>query len=206
MTRSSTRRPSVAAPTKERIVEAAVRAYLKLGVSQTKTKDIALEAKIDQPLINYYYPEADTLFLDVVRNVWAHLREFTVQHAFRNPDDPKATLVGYIWAPFDWAVKNRGLFSIWVYFYHMASDRDAFTQLSTSIRHGGRDRISLILYSAIEKGIFEVPKGTSVAEVSILIQGLITGNTIMAGTENPPQFKTFAKITEKTILEMLSRK
>lgn len=194
------------APKKQLIVQGAIRTFLRVGISDTKTKDIAHEAGVDQPLINYYYPTFDALFIDVFREVGDNLREVTIQYALRQPNNPVETLKNYILAPFDWASKNPGFFSIWLYFYHLAATKDSFAQLDTAIRTGGRERISLLIYEGIEKRKFQIPAGSSVTEMAILIQGLITGNTIMAGTETPTQFKQFSKMTQSHVLWLLQPK
>jgi len=183
-----------------KILEAALKCFVKTGVGNTRVKDIAIEAGVDQPLIHYYFPTIESLYKDIIEIVLNHLKEHTLEAITKNISNPTKTLSSYIHAPFSWAEKNPGYFSIWMYFYYLASFNPFFTQVSTVIRENGRDRISVILYRGIESGHFKLQKGMNVKDLSINIQGLITGNTIMAGSEDRKLLPVFATITEKQIL------
>jgi AcrR family transcriptional regulator len=189
-----------------KIIEAALKCFVKTGIGNTRIKDIALEAGVDQPLIHYYFPTIESLYKDIVEVVLNHLKEHTLEAITKTINNPTKTLAGYINAPFSWAEKNPGYFSIWMYFYYLASFNPFFTQVSAVIRENGRDRISVILYRGIESGQFKLQKGITVRDLSINIQGLITGNTIMAGSEDKKLLPVFAATTEKQILMWLQPK
>jgi AcrR family transcriptional regulator len=191
---------------KSKILEAALTCFVKTGIGNTRIKDIAVEAGVDQPLIHYYFPTLDSLYKDIIEIVLNHLKEHSIAAFSRNINDPAKMLASYIRAPFSWAEKNQGYFSIWMYFYYLASFNPFFTQVSSVIRETGRDRISVILYRGIESGHFKIQKGQTVKDLAINIQGLITGNTIMAGSEDRKLLPVFASITEKQILQWLEAK
>ena len=61
---------------KAKIVAAAIDCFSKAGVAQTKMSDVAEKAGVDQPLIHYYFPSLESLYIDVVNEVLEHLKEF----------------------------------------------------------------------------------------------------------------------------------
>lgn len=180
---------------KNKIVQAALKCFMKSGVAQTKMSEVAEKAGVDQPLIHYYFPNLDSLYSDVVNAVLEHLKEHMLTHLLRNSKDSKAVLEAYISTYFDWARDHHGYFSVWMYFYYLATYNPTFAQLNTLIRETGRTRIQSILYEGIERGTFKIPPGIKVSELAIGIQGIITGNVILAGTESNPDWETIRKAT-----------
>jgi AcrR family transcriptional regulator len=63
--------------TRERIVEAAVRALARNGYAATTVKDIAADAGIAPGLVHYYFKAKDELVLAAVTHACAHLRPAT---------------------------------------------------------------------------------------------------------------------------------
>jgi AcrR family transcriptional regulator len=186
---------------KDLIVEAAIVCFYKNGVGQTRFNEIAATAKIDQPLIHYYYPTFDDLFIEVVNKVLESLKVTTFHWISKNPNDIEKTLFNYSLAPFYWIKENPALFSLWLHFYHLASFNPRFSKLNAIIRETGRDRISLMLFDGLEKGVFSKDKTLSVKERASIIQGLITGNSIMAATESFELLEKYALLTANHIIK-----
>jgi AcrR family transcriptional regulator len=200
------KKPKPQVSKKEQIIESALKCFFKNGVAGTRFKEIADGANVDQPLIHYYYPHFDALFTDVVAKVLESLKQTTFEWLEKNPNDPMKTLRNYCFAPFDWIKKEPGLFSIWLYFYHLSSFHPEFSKLDISVREGGRDRISFLLYRGLEKGVFQKSENTTVREMALLIQGLITGNSIMAGTEDHKLLDRYALLTADHVTQFLQPK
>ena len=169
---------------KERIVSAAVRCYVENGVAETTMSQIAQRAKVDQPLIHYYFPDVDGLYREVFLVVLESLKEASVKPFALPTKNTAKTLATYIEAPFRWADREPGLFSVWMYFYYLSSFHALQRQLNTDIRRTGRERIAVMIYQGIEEGVFKIPAGSNVQDTALMIQGLITGNTILAQTED----------------------
>ncbi|HEX4924227.1 MAG TPA: TetR/AcrR family transcriptional regulator [Bdellovibrionales bacterium] len=188
---------------RERIVQSALTCFVKAGVAQTRMADIAAHAKVDQPLIGYYFPTPESLYAEVVGRVLNDLKDDSIAGIERGGTDPKKIMTYYVRAPFEWGEKKPGYFSIWMYFYYLASYQPAFIELNKTIRQNGRDRIAFIIYSGIEKGAFSMPDGMTVAQAALAIQGIITGIGIMAGSEGPKVWKSFADEAVRTVLALL---
>jgi AcrR family transcriptional regulator len=172
---------------KDRIVQAAIRCYLRQGIGATRSVDIAREAKIAPPLFSYYYPTNDALFADVVQQALSSLRDASVAGIEKAGSDVLGALQGYVDAPFDWARKNPELYTIWLFFYYQASFSEVFERISQEIRQGGRDRISFLLYRGLEQGVFSLPPSLSVGDAALAIQSILTGAFVIAGTEGKKQ-------------------
>lgn len=188
---------------KARIVQAAMKLFIEQGVAQTKMAEIADKAGVDQPLIRYYFPTLDSLYAEVVAVALEDLKQASLQAVAQAGSDPGQLLVNYVRAPFEWGSRNPGPGSLWLYFYYLASFNPQFSLLNRTIRETGRDRITVMLYTGIEKGAFRLPPGLSVPELALALQGLITGNTIMAFTEGHNDWPRFADATCKAVLAVL---
>lgn len=191
---------------KEKIVQAAIACYSKLGVAQTRMTDIAATAKVDQPLIGYYFPTPEGLYYEVVMRVLEDLKKASIEGIERGGTDPKKVMDYYVRAPFEWGEKNPGLFSIWIYFYYLAAYHPRFVELNKMIRAQGRERIAFMIYSGIEKGAFSISKEITVAQVALNIQGIVTGVGMMAGTEGLPTWKVFADQAVLAVRVLLNAK
>lgn len=195
---------SVGPPTKKnKIVQAAIKCFVKSGVAQTKIKDIAEKAGIDQPLVNYYFPSLDSLYIEVIQEILRHLNDHVMASVEKSARDPKAALQAYVLSYFEWPKKNPGLGALWLYFYHLASFSPAFTQLNDLIRRAGRERIAALLYQGMEKKLFKIPEGLTVSELSLTIQALLTGNTVIAGTESSKDWAQASRNTLQTLSLLL---
>jgi AcrR family transcriptional regulator len=187
---------------KAAIVEAATELFIQHGVTGTKMKQVAAKAGVDQPLIHYYFPDADALFMAVLDSASNHL--FAASAAVAQAEaDPIKMLKNYLIGTLEWPKKNLGLFSIWIYFYYLATFNPIFIKLNKQYREEARGRIALFIYKGLEKGVYHLPEGASVAEIAFAIHGMISGNTIVAATEGPVDWELFKVETLKTCFRML---
>ncbi len=191
---------------KQKIVQAAIKCFIKSGVAQTRMNDIALEAGVDQPLIHYYFPNIDALYSDVINHVLEDLKAYSLRAVDKGESDPIKVLSSYILGPFEWGKKKPGYVSLWVYFYYLSSYQASFNQLDSTIREVGRSRISVMIYSGIEKGVFKKPTSMSVSELALAIQGIITGNGIIACTEKGTAWTVAGDNAVKASLALLQVK
>jgi AcrR family transcriptional regulator len=188
---------------KRQIIDAAIECFVKSGVAHTRFNEIAKAAKVDQPLIHYYFPTLDSLYVEVVARVLESLKNESLKAIEKNAGDPLKVLIAYTRVPFEWGQKYPGYNSLWAYFYYLATFHQTFIQLNKSIRETGRERISVILYKGMEKGVFKNPKNISVSQMALTIQGIITGNALLAGTEGLSSFKEYTDITVQAVLRVV---
>jgi hypothetical protein len=104
---------------------------------------------------------------------------------------------------FGWAEKNRSLYSIWLYFYYLSSFRDEFRGLNDSIRETGRERISALIYRAIEEKRLSLGRGTQVADLALAVQTALTGGFVMAYTEDSSRVRKISVALKRTLKSLL---
>jgi AcrR family transcriptional regulator len=193
------------APSREiRIVEAAIRVYAKLGAGQAGFSDIAKEARVPRPLVNYYFPTTHALQEAVVEVVLDSLKSAALVGLEKKWKDPLEAIVAFVDAYFDWAKKNRDLFSIWLYFYYLASFDPHFRKLNDRIRETGRDRIAALLYRAVEERRLRLPKAATAPSLALAIQSALTGGFVMAFTEGEASPAQTAEAVRRTIRALLA--
>lgn len=188
---------------KARIVQAAIDCFVASGVAETTMSQVAQRAKVDQPLIHYYFPSREALYQEVFRVVLESLKAASLEPFGKTANDPVKALVAYVRAPFEWALKEPGLFSIWMYFYYLASFQPLFARLNAEIRQTGRERIAVLIYDAMERGKLRPPPGQTVRDAALVVQGLITGNVTLFSTEGPTRDRAVIDATVAAVLRYL---
>lgn len=186
---------------RQAIILAAVTCFSKKGVADTTMAEVAATAKVDPPLIHYYFPSKESLFYDVVGYALQSAKDANIAPLERNLD-PVNLLSEYIRAPFLWAEREPGLYSIFLYLFYLASYPGRFRDLMSDIRHTGRERIATLIYRGVETGDFKIPKRQTVQEAAAAIQGIMTGNCVLIGTENAPP-RALAEVTVRAALKLL---
>lgn len=170
---------------REKILDAAVAIFKKDGPLGIKFKTIAEEAGIDPPLMHYYFKNLDELHFEVIQRILAALKKAALQSSVPNEKKltPLESLEYYTASYFDFAEQQPELVRFWIYFYSLACADERYQALNTAIRKEGRERIRTMLYQGIEAGEFKLHPGMKADEVALHIQGLISGNVIMAISE-----------------------
>lgn len=195
--------------TRERIVVSALDCFISEGVLGTNISTIAKRLGIPHPLVLYHYPTLQGLYLDMVLFVVEDIKDATLRALLKNPKDPKDpknpkdALCAYVRAPFQWAQKNRGKFSVLLFFYYQASFSKPFMDLNTQLRQTGRERISTLLYEGIAKGKYPKIKSSQVEHLALEIQSLITGGTILSGTEHGLSRNQIMELTVARVMSLL---
>lgn len=187
---------------KTAIVEAALKLFIKNGIAETKMKQVAEVAGVDQPLIHYYFREMDQLYLEVIEKVGQHLTESSAGIASAEKD-PAKVMKAYLVGTLNWPRENAGYFSIWIYFYYLASFHPVFSALNKKYREEGRQRIELFIYRGLEAGVYLLTPGSSVSDIALNIQGLLTGNAIIAATEDAVDWDWISQQTLSGCFRML---
>lgn len=187
-----------------RVIRAAIDLYAELGVAGTSLGQIATKAAISQPLMYYHFPTPASLNEAVVNFMLEDLRQASVTGIESGKADPVKSLKGYASAPMVWATERKKFFTVWMYFYYLASFDERFAALNSTIRKTGRERILLLLQQCAESPKYGGKKHTSLTEAALRIQTAITGFTIMFGTEGKTTGYTCAKALEDTIERELS--
>jgi AcrR family transcriptional regulator len=192
---------------KSKIIEGAIQCFVKKGVAQTTLKEIARTAGVDQPLIHYYFKSLDELYSEVIKSVRVSLAEESVD-ILEGETSPLTQLQRYIEGTLGWGRRNPGLYSIWIYFYYLATYDPAFSELNSAIRKMGRDRVELIVHRGIQQGVFHVREGMDAHQLTISVHTFLTGSLVIGGTagkkEHDPHWDETIAIALKGAMQWLS--
>jgi AcrR family transcriptional regulator len=184
------------------IVDAAARLFAKQGIVGTTFREIAKEAGVHQPLIGYYFPTFESLFMAVTEMILEDIRRQSIEAIEKAKVDPDKTLQDYIRAPLHWQ-KNRPEYRLlWTFFYHLCTYQPAFRELNNSIRKIGKERIMLLLYKYQEALHLRLKKTWTMEQLALAIQTQMTGASVHAVTEKS-DFDEVAKLCHLTINSLL---
>jgi AcrR family transcriptional regulator len=181
------------------LIEAAIYCYGEKGLGETSLADIAKRAGLEPSHLKYYFPTFVSLFAAVVEYIRTDLIQVATEALMKAGDSPIAALEAYSVAIVRWAHAKKTYFRLWMYFYYEATYRPEFIELNRQTRVIGRERISLFIYHAQEKGLVKLPAHYTVPELAYRIQTLLTGQAIMIATEPTPNFE----IVEKNLIKEL---
>ena len=164
-----------------RIVEGAIRCFIRRGVASTTLREITAAAGVDQPLFHYHFKSLDELYGDVVQSVRMSLNAASVA-ILEGVTDPREQVAGYIEGTLRWGLENPGLHSVWIYFYYLATYQPTFAALNSDFRLTGRDRMELFIHRGLEQGVFHLAEGRTVSETAFCIHTYLTGGLVIGGS------------------------
>ncbi|OFZ81751.1 MAG: hypothetical protein A2583_12405 [Bdellovibrionales bacterium RIFOXYD1_FULL_53_11] len=188
---------------KERIIDTAIRLLSEKGVSETAMLDIARASFTDHQLVYYYFPSITRLHYEVVMRIMNELKGAMLEGIIEHGGNARHDMEKYITSTFEWARNNPGRMSLWIFFYYKASTGGEFKTLNDAFRRTGRERIGALVAKGVGDGVYKRLNADAIRAVSTQIQGLITGNAIMAATESGIDHMDFAAKTYKTVMGML---
>ncbi len=186
-----------------KIVEAALAAFIANGIGPTTMRDVAKRAKVDPPLIHYYFKDIESLHLAVIGLALADLKDYSLRVADTLTHDPKAWMREYLKAPLIWIQEKRELMFLWVYFYTLACRPGAFRDLNNQIRKGGRERITFMVFRGIESGVFKLPPGLTTDDAALEIQSWMSGAGIVFASEDGVDYQRVVRLLEQRVFNLL---
>ena len=167
---------------RKKIVNAARKVFLSKGLAQSKLVDVSKKSGLTPTHIRYHFPEMETLFSEVLREVLDELKGQSVA-AIRGQGDPEKKMEAYIRAPFEWASRNPEYAQFWIYFYYQCLRSEEWRKFNTQIRLDGRERIASMLFEGMAKGSFKSMPRAEVLDLALEIQALITGQWVLCFSE-----------------------
>lgn len=188
---------------REKIIQAALSAYIENGVSGTRMNDVAKRAGVDPPLVHYYFEDLEALHLAAILKILESLKEYSLREAEKHSNDPKRWMAEYIQAPLLWVQENPEYMHLWVYFYAMSTNPGRFRDLNSQIRKTGRERIAYMVFRGIEKGVFRLSEGETVDDAASEIQGIMTGLSVVVATEDGVAMKQMEKLLKRRVFSLL---
>jgi AcrR family transcriptional regulator len=188
------------------ILRAATSVFAQRGMLGVRMNEIAREAGVQPPHVHYYFPTLEDLQFEVILGTLDNLKSFAIERAALVKGGAWDRLEGYVRAFFAWIEERRPLFQLWMQFYALSSIDPKYRKIGTEIRRVGRDRIRMMIYEGVELGEFRLRSGWKADEAAITIQALITGDVIMAGSEEGDlPIARFAENCVRTIASVLGR-
>jgi AcrR family transcriptional regulator len=186
------------------IIAASVDIFMENGAAFTKLSEVAKRAKVPAPLIHYYFKDIEDLHYETILMAYENLKASALKTLALYKDDSLLFMKEYIKGLILWPILNPGYFSIWLYFYYMASYSEKFRALDTQIRTTGRDRIALMIYEGMERGTFHLLPGASAHDIAHEVQAILTGQFVLYSTETKTRTIDYSlKQTTNRILGML---
>jgi AcrR family transcriptional regulator len=189
--------------TKSKIIQAAIKCFTELGVENTKLVDIARAAEINHSLVLYHYKEFDSLCYDVIDSLVQDFFQFFYKVSFNSNQQADSLLKSFISTHFILAKKNRGKYSIWLYFYYKASQDRKYQQLLALIRFSLREKIGQVVQSYVPNKVPPLDHD-EFEYISNYILSVISGNLILALTEEKQSIHIFQKYCFDQIHQFLS--
>lgn len=190
---------------RERIVAAALDAFIANGIAPTTMRDVAKRAGVDPPLIHYYFKDIESLHLAVIGLALEDLKEYSLRESEKHPDRPERWMAEYIKAPLAWIRDRPERMFLWVYFYTLAAKPGPgpFRDLNDQIRKVGRDRIRMKVFEGVERGVFRLPPGLTAADAALEIQSWMTGSAIVFATENEIGYERSVRTLHRRVFSLL---
>jgi len=182
--------------TRQKILKMAAKVIATEGMPGLRYSHVAKLANVPQALMGYHFPNLESLLIDVIAQELEKLKTLSTEGVERNAQHPKKALEAYIRSPFDLAERDIEFRAVFTGFYHIASVSPTFSELNSSIRKVGRDRIlNLVTMVLATEGYLLGQKLLSrenLIEMATIVQGLMTGLCAMASSEAGNKFSDFA--------------
>ncbi len=191
---------------REEIVRAAMKCFAKNGIANTRMNEIAAEAGVKPPHFKYYFRDFDQLFEAVVQEVLLDMKRVALELPDQHKDNPLKALESYMNSTMNWVQNRPQYFSIWIYYYHTATVSEASAKTNFERRKVARERISLLLYKALEKNQFKLGAGSTVSELAMTLHSMLEGFCVVIGTESPQPFAHFKTLMARATDAILGRK
>ena len=184
------------------IVKVAIECIAKEGVHEATFSKIAKAAKVQQSLLNYYFPSSEALLIECVHAVLDSLKAHMIAAIEREMSQPEQALISYMLSPVDWIEDNPELQPTWIYFYHLAALNPRFRQLNNEIRRTGRERIAFLVFRILEARKITLKDPWTADGLAWALQSMTTGFVAMTATEDAdyPKLKSMMKASVDTFL------
>lgn len=166
--------------TQIRIMDGAIRAFVKYGLEKSSYQKIAKHSSCSYALVKHYYPDRHALFGATMRYIRFRFQKLAVE-AIQNETDPKAQLLAYVASTFEWIREFRDHAQVWLLFFFMCGSHKRYRQLNSEMVNMGHQRITALLKHGGETGDFSRRADQSTAKT---IQVTITGALVAAVTED----------------------
>jgi AcrR family transcriptional regulator len=128
--------------TRQKLVLAATESLVKYNLNGLRFSQIAKMAKVPQPLMDYHFPNLDSLLNEMFLLQVAKLKEVMLTPMEHYASNPKKALAAYVGSVFVLSEKDPGFRAVWSLFYHLASTHPQFAAMNAELRKTGRERVA----------------------------------------------------------------
>lgn len=188
--------------TKEKILKAALRCFVRKGIEQTKLIDIAEVAKIKHNLIIYHFKDFEQLCLACVEQVVHNFFQETQKISVKKQKNTSEHLEEFIVAHFYLAKQHPEAFSLWLHFYYKASVDSHYQKLFNSITVSTHEKLkSILVQYCLENKLDHLELQLELIAKHTIAQ--IIGQLTLTVGEEHPQYDLAAKSCYLLTLQLL---
>ncbi len=130
--------------TKEKLIEAALSCLSELGVHKVNFQSIADKAKLDRPLVNYYFKTKENIF----NEVWDHYYQIAVESSestIQNHDLAIDQLFGYLDISVNLFRQKKEISKVYFQLYFLAMFDDGYKSKNSMVKRRAVVRIAKMI-------------------------------------------------------------
>lgn len=193
--------PTKSQRTQLKIIESAIKLFVRNGFYETTHDQIAKASKVSRPLVLHYFPARSDLFEFCIRYIRVDMQSVAVNRLAKGKNAAEMLRL-YVLSTFEWLNDKRPHAILWLLFYYRAAVEPQYLQLNTELVQMGERRIEQMLRLGVEQKIWKIAAVESTAKA---IQNTITGYLVGQLTEKPnSKRKEAATIAYQQIEKLLN--
>jgi TetR/AcrR family transcriptional regulator, fatty acid metabolism regulator protein len=186
--------------TKNRILEAGVRAIAQLGFEKATVSTLARRAGVSRPLVVHYFPTKEDLLGAIVGYVQERARGRVAEG---DPESGSAweRLDAYFEANLRWATEYPHHLNLWMLFLYRASFSRRWGGVNLRMIEEGTGRVESIVARGVETGEFEAPEPKAAALLlHRALYGILSTYVVKALAEETPRNLACLKAESRRLL------
>ena len=146
--------PTTVAPVRRtQIVDATIRCLAREGYVRLTIKAIAREARLNQGMLHYYFPDKRSILVAALEKVMGTLNRRTVARA-AGARDPLVRIRALLGACLDVADEQREFWVVFVQFWSAMLYDEELRRINADLYRKLRSVITGIVHDGIEQGVF----------------------------------------------------
>jgi AcrR family transcriptional regulator len=165
--------------TRIRIIEGAIKCFVKFGVDKASYQRIAKASGCSYALAKHYFPDRDQLFDATARYIRVRFQELAI-NALESQTNPAEQLKSYVTSTFDWVRLFPQHAQVWMLFFFVCGTQKSYRVLNTEVVKMGHERIIALLRKGKKEDGFKYDNENAAAKA---VQLAITGAVVTLITE-----------------------
>jgi len=187
--------------TQIRIVEGAIKCFVKFGVDKASYQRIAKAAGCSYALAKHYYPDRDLLFEATARYIRIRFQRLAIE-ALESQTTPTEQLKSYVTSTFQWVRLFPAHAQVWMLFFFMCGTQKSYRALNTEVVNMGHARIMALLRQGKKQDGFIYDNEASAAKS---VQLAITGAVVTLITEDTDDLESLRRDVLRLCLTVVGK-